>query len=64
MREVEADTPVWKIADAVTAGSVTAETVTRTTIDRIAATNGGINAVTDLLADRALATARRVDADR
>lgn len=64
MREVEADTPVWKIADAVTAGSVTAETVTRTTLDRIAATNGGINAVTDLLADRALATARRVDADR
>ena len=64
MREVGADTPVWEIATAVSGGLVTAEAVTAAALDRIAASNGRINAVTDIPADRALAAARKVDADR
>ncbi|MBI0537882.1 AtzE family amidohydrolase [Roseomonas sp. KE2513] len=52
------------IAAAVSAGEVTARAVTEAALSRIAALNPCLNAFTDVLAERALATAERVDASR
>ncbi|TPG61117.1 AtzE family amidohydrolase [Roseomonas nepalensis] len=52
------------IAAAVAAGEVTAQAVTEAALARVAARNGLLNAFTDVLAARALATAGRVDARR
>ncbi|MDF1792882.1 MAG: AtzE family amidohydrolase [Thalassobaculaceae bacterium] len=64
MTEIDAYAPAWRIAEAVAAGTVTAESIMRATLDRIAAVNPTVNAFTDVTAGRALAQARRIDADR
>ena len=50
------------IAAAVRAGEVSAEAMAQASLARIAATDGLINAFTDVTAERALATARALDA--
>ena len=57
-------TPAGAIAAAVAAGEVTARAVTEAALARIGAANPFLNAFTDVLASRALATADRVDARR
>ncbi|WP_043833778.1 AtzE family amidohydrolase [Muricoccus aerilatus] len=52
------------IAAAVSAGEVTARAVTEAALSRIVALNPRLNAFTDVLAERALATAAQVDARR
>ena len=52
------------IASAVSAGEVMARAVTEAALSRIAALNPRLDAFTDVLAERALATAERVDASR
>lgn len=64
MSGLGAFSPAWKVAEAVAAGTVTAQSVVQSALDRIAALNPTINAVTDITADRALARARSIDADR
>jgi AtzE family amidohydrolase len=56
--------PAWQVAEAVKSGAVPAEDVTRAALDRIAALDPKINAFTDVTAERALAEARQIDADR
>lgn len=53
-----------EIATAVTAGTVTARAVVEATLERIAAVDGAVNSFTDVTAERARATADRIDADR
>ncbi len=52
------------LARDVAAGAVSAEAVTRAALDRIAALDGRVGAFTHVAAERALATARAVDATR
>ncbi|WP_426955236.1 AtzE family amidohydrolase [Muricoccus radiodurans] len=59
-----ADATAAKIAADVSSGQVTARAVTEAALARIAAGNGVINAFTDVVAERALATADAVDARR
>ncbi len=56
--------PAWRVAEAIAAGTVTAEAVTSAALDRVSATNPTVNAFTDVTADRALTQARGIDADR
>lgn len=56
--------PGWQVAEAVATGSVTAEAVVRSALDRVATVNPVVNAFTDVTAERALAQARAIDADR
>jgi aspartyl-tRNA(Asn)/glutamyl-tRNA(Gln) amidotransferase subunit A len=53
--------PAHTIADQVRRGHVTAGAVTRLFLDRIQALNGRLNAFTEVLAARALETARAID---
>ncbi|SDG32449.1 amidohydrolase, AtzE family [Thalassobaculum litoreum DSM 18839] len=64
MSDLGAFSPAWKIARAVAAGTVTAEDVARSALGRVADVNPAVNAVTDVTAERALAQARSIDADR
>ncbi len=57
-------TPAWRIAEMVASGAVGAEEVVSGALTRIGRLDGGINAFTDVIADRALDTARRIDAGR
>ena len=52
------------IAADVASGAVSAEAVARAALDRIAALDGRVGAFTAVTADRALAKARSIDADR
>ncbi len=54
----------WAAAEALAAGTVTAEELVRTSLDRIAAYDGTVNAFTVVLAEEALAQARQADARR
>lgn len=54
----------WQVAEAVRSGTVSAEDVTRKALARIAALDPKTNAFTDVTAERALAEAKQVDADR
>ena len=58
------DMPAHRIAEGVRGGAVRAQTVVRDILDRIATENPRINAYTDVVADRALAKARDIDARR
>jgi aspartyl-tRNA(Asn)/glutamyl-tRNA(Gln) amidotransferase subunit A len=53
-----------EIAAAVASGAVTATTVAEAALARVAAMNGGLNAYTDVTAERALLEAAAVDAAR
>ena len=53
-----------EIAEAVSAGRVTARNVTEAALERIARINPQINAFTDVTQSRALAEADRIDAER
>jgi AtzE family amidohydrolase len=53
-----------EIATAVNAGTMTAREVVGAALDRIAATNGALNAFTDVTAERARARAATIDAQR
>jgi len=64
MSGVDAFSSAWTVAEAVRAGTASAESVTRAALDRVAAANPLVNAFTDVTAERAIATARRIDADR
>ncbi len=64
MTGIDTFAPAWRIAEAVADGTVSAESVTAAALDRIAALDARVNAFTDVTADRALAAARRIDADR
>ncbi len=64
MTELNDHAPAWRVAEAVKSGAVRAEDVTRRALDRIAASDPKVNAFTDVTADRALAEARQIDADR
>src|ERR1700692_244160 len=53
-----------QIAASVAAGTITARAVVEAALGRIAARNGVLNAFTDVTADRALARAAAIDAER
>lgn len=52
-----------RLSEAIAAGEVTAQEVVRAHVDRIAATNPSVGAVTVTFADRSLELARKVDED-
>ncbi len=52
----------WAMAEAVRAGDVSAVALAQASLDRIAATDGRINAFTEVLRERALRRAAQVDA--
>ena len=56
--------PAAALAADVASGAVSAEAVARAALDRIAALDGRVGAFTAVTADRALAKARAIDADR
>jgi 1-carboxybiuret hydrolase len=58
------DAPAAVIAEAVRCGAITATAIAEATLARIARLNPGINAYTDVTADRALAAAAALDAAR
>ena len=56
--------PAWRVAEAISAGEISAEAVTRQALERIRGLDETVNAFTDVTEERALREARQVDADR
>lgn len=64
MSGIDPFAPASQVAEAIAAGTASAEAVTRSALDRVFAIDPAVNAFTDVTAERALLQARRIDADR